>query len=102
MTTTTAHTVDTLNDFAYDDRYLGWGYIGERARAAEESPETVALMDAEVLRLANEAELTEDEFFEWANSKNGRWYVDMTFGQATGYAVRRTFLAARRYGPSRV
>lgn len=98
-TETQTHTTDTLDAMANDDRWLGFGYLGERRNAAEETPETVALVDAHVLEVANAAGLTYEELFTWANSKDGRWFGDMTFGQATGHFVTTTFASADRYGP---
>jgi hypothetical protein len=92
-------TITDLDRMANDDRWLGFGYLGERGHAANESPETAALVDAHVIEIANGLGMSYDDLFQWANSKDGRWYGDMTFGQATGYAVTTTFPNADKYGP---
>jgi hypothetical protein len=43
----------------------------------------VTIADTLALRIANEQRWTSARFFEWLNSKNGRWYGDATLGCAT-------------------
>jgi hypothetical protein len=72
-----------------NDGWLGFGYLGERqnAIAAVQSGEwefaNVTIADTLALRIANEQRWTSARFFEWLNSKNGRWYGDATLGCAT-------------------
>ena len=74
-------TLTTANiEYAYrNGEWLGFGYLGERRNAAEEGKD-VSAADAKALEAANRAGLTGAEFFEWLNSKNGRWYADCMFG----------------------
>lgn len=103
----TTLTRDDLDRMTNDDRWQGFGYLGERRNRLESTdpeapatPETVAIVDEHVLEVANTAGLTYDDLFAWANSKDGRWFGDCTFGAAvTGHAVRTTFATADRYGP---
>lgn len=85
MNNTTAPHLTTadLERMTRDDRWLGFGYLGERANRladtdpeAPAQPELVARMDLDVLEEANAEGLTYDELFEWANSKLGRWFAD--------------------------
>jgi hypothetical protein len=63
------------------DEYLGFGYIGgRRNHLAEGRTSEVAQADAKAIVAANKARLSYRELFEWANSKNGRWYADCMFG----------------------
>ena len=103
-TTTGPHTTATLDRMELDDRWLGFGYLGERRNAltstdpgAPADPERVARMDADVLEEANIEGLTYDQLFAWANSKDGRWFADC-YGtrHAAQYLPSRTRLA--RYG----
>lgn len=85
MTTKTSRqplTADMFDDFAYRDEFLGFGYIGERARHAEDGAADIdiATADALVLSIATELGWDEDRLFAWANSKNGRWFADSTLG----------------------
>ena len=53
----------------------GSGYLGER-RNALGNPQAIARADARLLREANAAGWTHEQFFAWLNSENGRWYGD--------------------------
>jgi hypothetical protein len=59
-----------------DERWLGWGYLGERDRT--DGPTDRA--DAIVLRFAAERGWDAEDLFHWANSKDGRWFGDWAFG----------------------
>jgi hypothetical protein len=58
-----------------DERWLGWGYLGERSRTDD-----TAAADALVLRFAAERGWDAEDLFHWANSKDGRWFGDWAFG----------------------
>lgn len=62
-----------------DDRWEGFGYLGER-RNAMANGKPVAAADAKVLEDASAQGLTYEDLFAWANSKAGRWYGDCMFG----------------------
>jgi hypothetical protein len=83
MNTTTAQHLTTadLDRMTRDDRWLGFGYLGERRNAhaavaaGEVDPRQSGIaeqMDDDVLEAANTEGLTYDELLEWANSKLGR------------------------------
>ena len=69
-----------------NDAWLGFGYLGERrnAIAAVQSGEwesaNVTAADELALRIANEKHWTASRLFTWLNSKDGRWFGDMTLG----------------------
>lgn len=75
-------TTELFNQMAEDDRWLGFGYLGERANFLEGNGDVEVVTDADekAIAEANVMGLDEDELFEWANSKNGRWYGDCMFG----------------------
>lgn len=84
-------TTQNLEAMYTDERWLGFGYLGERRTALSmgEDPEgltkeaaadLVAKADAMVLAHANRYSFTAEELFTWANSKDGRWYADCWFG----------------------
>jgi len=77
-----------------DDRWLGYGYLGERRNRLEEGDSTVAA-DALAVAAANELGLTYDEVFHWANSKDGRWFGDCMFGANGSHAEK--YLPAQRH-----
>ena len=72
-------TTGDLDRMERDERWLGFGYIGERARARREGRDITAA-DTRAVECANEVGMDYDAFFEWANSKDGRWYADCMFG----------------------
>jgi len=72
-------TLKDLEAVAEDENYAGWGYIHERQFF---SAEQVAVADAKVLDHFNDMELNYFDLFNWANSKNGRWFGDAMFGCA--------------------
>lgn len=104
---TTLTTAD-LDRMSEDDRWLGFGYLGERrnqrfaaieatGRAQLEAMTLVSRMDADVVEEANLEGLSYDELFAWANSKDGRWFADC-YGTpaAANYLPSRARFA--RYG----
>ncbi len=97
--TTTKLSADVFDRFAMRDGFLGFGYIGERRSALEaiatgEWPASaaadVAAADQAVLEAAASRGWDEDRLFDWANSKNGRWFADLALGC-------RDLAGARRY-----
>lgn len=80
-------TVDVFEEMSRDDRWLGHGYLGARRNALDTSdseshldPAIVAEADRIAVERANTRDMSYDAFFEWANSKVGRWYGDTMFG----------------------
>lgn len=71
-----------FNEMTEDERWLGWGYLGERGRC--EDAELVETVDAIVLEQT--AGWTDEERFQWANSKNGRWVADALY---SGVSIER-------------
>lgn len=70
-----------------DDRFLGWGYLGDRGRFLRDpdpgSAITLDLIveaDEAILEVVRDMGWTYDDLFAWANSKDGRWFADMAFG----------------------
>jgi hypothetical protein len=88
MTTKTATTLTVADiEAGYEhDGWLGFGYLGERrfaiaaVRSGEREFVNVTAADELVLRIANEQGWTPEQLFDWANSKLGRWYGDVTLG----------------------
>jgi len=66
-----------FDDLTKDERWLGFGYLGER-RHQNHQPQTEA--DLLALETAIGRGLTYGQMFTWANSKYGRWYGDCMFG----------------------
>lgn len=94
------NTTTTFDQMTTDDRWLGFGYLGERRNALDNSdpeapaiPARVELADTFVLDVT--ADWTDDELFAWANSKDGRWYGDILFG--TTHLTQRDLDMAARY-----
>ena len=77
-----------------NESWLGFGYLGERrnAIAAVRSGEwefaNVTAADTIALEVANAKHWTPERFFEWLNSKDGRWFADMTIGSHDFDAAR--------------
>lgn len=69
-----------------NDAWHGFGYLGERRNAAEavRSGEwefaNVTAADTMALEVANAKHWSRSRFFQWLNSKDGRWFADMTLG----------------------
>lgn len=94
-------TTADLDRMESDDRWLGFGYLGERRNRREYATTELAgymqdleldrlrRMDADVLEEANLEGLSYDDLLVWANSKHGRWFADC-------YGARH----AARYLPS--
>lgn len=109
MNTTAKLTTADLDRMEADERWLGYGYLGERRNRrnyahseltgymADHELERIVRMDADVVEEANLEGLSYDELFAWANSKDGRWFSDC-YGtrHAAKYLPSRTRFA--RYG----
>jgi hypothetical protein len=85
MNTTQTTATQTFDRMTGDNRWLGFGYLGERDHMLNSTdpdspaqPELVATTDQRILEVT--ADWTADELFHWANSKDGRWFADMVFG----------------------
>jgi hypothetical protein len=85
-TTAPALTVKDIEAGYTNDAWLGFGYLGGRRNAAEavRSGEwefaNVTAADELALRIANEKHWTPERFFQWLNSKDGRWFAGATIG----------------------
>lgn len=93
-------TTADIDRMTEDDRWLGFGYLGERQFAlhstdpeAPAQPERVATIDAWLIARANRLGLDYDDLFAWANSKDGRWFADAVFGGNTIEQAKRWGLA---------
>lgn len=73
MTITAAHIAEGYEN----PDWLGYGYLGARQSM---SATVRATADRVVVRMANERGWTPEVFFEWMNSKCGRWFGDATHG----------------------
>ena len=82
METTTTTIKSTDIEAAYkDERWLGWGYLGERRRFIEDNgPDAAKRADAAVIAGAMARGWGYDRLFDFLNSKPGRWFGDMAFG----------------------
>jgi hypothetical protein len=72
-----------------NDNWQGYGYLGERINAldgsdpeAPSNPTRVAEVDAAVVRYAQANGVSDEQLFEWANSKSGRLFADSAFGSS--------------------
>ena len=88
-------TTENLEAMYDDDRWLGFGYLGERRNALDSTdpespaqPEVVAIADAEAFGVANNLGFTHDQLFEWTNSRTGRYYGDCMFGNGGSHMGR--------------
>lgn len=81
------HTTADFDKMTASPEWQGFGYLGERATQKEQSRDTTEA-DEKAIAEANRLGLTEAELFEWANSKNGRWYGDCMFGNHGKHAER--------------
>jgi hypothetical protein len=100
MTTTTARSFDRMMS---DDRWGGYGFLGGREIALDNSdaecparPELVATIDRLVLEAT--AEWSADDLFHWANSKDGRHFADVVFGGNPHLTAEARFAEAVSYG----
>lgn len=84
-----------LDQFASRDEWLGFGYLGERART-DVGSDVVAAVDEFVCSEADRLGMTQAELFAWANSKDGRYFGDVVLGGSGPLAER--FEEARRFG----
>ncbi|HEY9409341.1 MAG TPA: hypothetical protein VIQ30_22590 [Pseudonocardia sp.] len=87
-------TVDDLAAMEGDPRWDGHGYIRGRSAAlastdpehpdyepeAAPTPGAVEAADRRIVAIANERGWTYDQLFEWANSRDGRWFADAAIG----------------------
>lgn len=87
MTTKTAAlTVKNIEDAYFHNDWHGFGYLGERRNAIQalESGEwtidNISEADEMALKIANGKGWTPARFFDWLNSKDGRWYADIMLG----------------------
>lgn len=90
-----ALTVEDLDRAAQSDLWNGWGYLGERLRAQQETdpecriaPDVVARADRFAVDRANELGWGFAELLAWCDSKYGRWYADTAYGSMGGMATR--------------
>lgn len=79
-------TTDDLNAALNDERHLGFGYATRRHL---DDAELEARIDAAVIAEANAKQMTREQLFDWANSKNGRWLVDMCSGGTVDAVIVR-------------
>lgn len=79
----------TVQDIEAGYAHDGWqcfGYLGERrsAQAALQSGEwtidNIAEADEMAVKIANQKRWSPARFFDWLNSKDGRWYADIMLG----------------------
>jgi hypothetical protein len=82
-----ALTVADIEAALENDEYLGFGYLSER-RYALNAGRSIAAGDALALELANGLGWTSDQFFTWLNSKNGRWFGELAFGNNSPAVIR--------------
>jgi len=75
-------TVDDIERGYDDDRWGGWGYLGERQRSmvTARGRKQAEHADARVLLYANEQGWTPEDLFQWTNSTYGRHFGDAFFG----------------------
>lgn len=101
-------TAQIFEAFAQRDEHLGYGYIGERRMALEsvedgEASERLGMQvrvaDEAVLAFADDAGWSDEELFAWANSKDGRFYADVMFGDSGVGAWHRAQRYVRRQRP---
>jgi hypothetical protein len=88
-------TTADLDKMYRNDEWLGFGYLGERRNHTDAEVEAA---DAKALEDANNNSLTAEELFDWANSKDGRWYGDCMFGNNGNHADR--YLPSKHVGLS--
>lgn len=76
--------------FADRDDFAGFGYIGARRNQLDGSdaecparPDLVAAVDAWIVARAQLAGWTEEQLFDWANSRDGRFFADVVFGSGS-------------------
>jgi hypothetical protein len=96
-------TATVFDQMSRDDRWLGFGYLGERRNMLDTTdpdapgrPDLVEAADQRVIDTANERGWDYDRLFEWANSKDGRWFGDVMFG--SGEHLDGAFARATGWG----
>lgn len=92
--------VALFDAFTADDRWLGFGYLGERRNALQGHSalvERVPAIDALVIAHATAAGWDADTLFHWANSKDGRWFADVVFGGSLATPLSVLFAEGTRY-----
>ena len=101
MTTTRNAASETFDAMTSREDWLGYGYLGARNHALDNtdpgSPAqtlTVEAADQRIIDWADAHGWTDDDLFNWANSKNGRWFGDIMFG-GTGIVAERFDNAVR-------
>lgn len=80
-------TTADLDRAARDERWLGFGYLGERSNHQGEV-DLVAATDQRIVDIANERGWDYEALFDWANSKNGRHFGDVVFGGTARFDER--------------
>lgn len=95
MTTTPETISHVFDSMTNDERWLGFGYLGGRRSALDGSdpecparPDLVADADRQILDYAVAHNWDREQLFEWANSKDGRWFADCAFGGSPAMAAR--------------
>jgi hypothetical protein len=88
-------TIADLDRAANDDRWLGFGYLGERVNVrtstdpeAPANPVLVEATDQRVIDHANAQGWTYEDLFSWANSTSGRHFGDAMFGSDERFDAR--------------
>jgi hypothetical protein len=81
-------TIEDIKRAGRDERWLGWGYLGERSRVGDPVAVQVEAIDQRVIDFANEAGWDYEQLFAWCNSKLGRWFGDVMFGSTKRFDVR--------------
>lgn len=62
------HTQETLRRFEDRPDFMGYGYLGNSFRTED--------TDRYLLKAANAHGISEEDLFEWCNSKYGRWEAE--------------------------
>lgn len=78
MTEQSPLTVADIEAGLTNPEWNGWGYLGERSRT--EDTDQIVAADEVLLSLVNAEGWTAAEFFAWLDSKLGRWFGDLAFG----------------------
>lgn len=79
-------TTADLRKASNDERWLGFGYLGERAR--QDDLVLCEAVDQRIIDAANDAGWEYEDLFAWANSKLGRWLGDAMFGSSVRFDRR--------------
>ena len=80
-------TIADITKATNDERWLGFGYLGERSHKLNSTdpevpadPTLVEATDQRVIDHANAEGWTYEDLFAWANSRSGRYFGDAMFG----------------------